>query len=233
MVIDSGMGLQAFADFLQMSAEYVDMIKIGYGTSALYPQKLLKQKIDLAKSYDICVFPGGTFLELAVKHNAVSSFFDHISRVGFSGIEVSDGTISMDRRTRDALIERGKSEGLTVFSEYGKKSAGSTIDNDDLIRTLEEDIKHGASLVIVEGRESGLDVGIYDSSGRCKDEMLNALLQRMEYPSQLMWEAPLKTQQVHLLKALGSDINFGNISPHDVYSLEALRRGLRSDTMKC
>ncbi len=46
----------------------------------------------------------------------------------------------------------------------------------------------------------------------------------------MMWEAPLKHQQVHLLRKFGSDVHLGNISPNDTLSLETLRRGLRSDT---
>lgn len=45
-----------------------------------------------------------------------------------------------------------------------------------------------------------------------------------------MWEAPLKSQQVQLMGLLGADINIGNVAVGDVMSLEALRRGLRSDT---
>src|SRR5690348_9006402 len=62
MVIDKGLGLHGFADLLQTAGDYIDMIKIGFGTSPLYSQKLLRHKIELAKTHDICIYPGGTFL---------------------------------------------------------------------------------------------------------------------------------------------------------------------------
>ncbi|MNH44451.1 Phosphosulfolactate synthase [compost metagenome] len=45
-----------------------------------------------------------------------------------------------------------------------------------------------------------------------------------------MWEAPLKQQQVYLLQQFGPNVHLGNIAPSDALSLEAMRRGLRSDT---
>ncbi|MEW6229980.1 MAG: phosphosulfolactate synthase, partial [Bacillota bacterium] len=43
-------------------------------------------------------------------------------------------------------------------------------------------------------------------------------------------EAPMASQQRDLLLRFGPFVNLGNIQPHDVVSLEAMRRGLRSDT---
>jgi len=45
-----------------------------------------------------------------------------------------------------------------------------------------------------------------------------------------LWEAPRKEQQVALLHAFGPQVNLGNIPAQDVLALEAMRRGLRSDT---
>ena len=50
-------------------------------------------------------------------------------------------------------------------------------------------------------------------------------------PERLIFEAPLKAQQVWLLE-FGSECNLGNIAPDDVLSLETLRLGLRSDTVE-
>ncbi len=230
MVIDKGMGIRAFEDFLSISAPYVDMIKLGFGTSPLYPISLLQRKIELAKDYQVIIYPGGTFLEVAVQHGEIDAFFDMITMLGFTGIEVSDGTIQLDRMQRNQLIERGRAMGLTVLTEYGKKLFGSKIDIEGLLSTIHQDVEFGAELVIVEGRDSGKGVGLYDEHGECEKEILDEIRQRLRKPDMLMWEAPLKNQQVQLLKTLGLQVNFGNIAPEEVYSLECLRRGLRSDT---
>lgn len=230
MVIDKGMGMRSFEDLLQTSAEYIDMIKIGFGTSVLYPRQVLLKKIELAKENGIHILPGGTFLEAAVQQNVVEDYLDSIQCLGFNTIEVSDGTIELSRSLRDQLIRSCLDLGLIVITEYGKKSMGSKIEIADFIQTVQRDTQLGASLVTMEGRESGIGVGIYDHQGGCKDEDIIALCEGVQHPEVIMWEAPLKSQQVHLIQMLGAQINLGNIAPEDILSLEALRRGLRSDT---
>src|SRR5690554_972965 len=139
MVIDKGLGLQAFEDFLAISSPYVDMVKLGFGTSPLYPLSLLQQKIDIAKSYQVIIYPGGTFLEVAVQHDEIDAYFEMIGTLGFTGIEVSDGTIEMSRELRNQLIERGRMMGLTVLSEYGKKLLGSQIEIEPFLSTIHQD----------------------------------------------------------------------------------------------
>jgi phosphosulfolactate synthase len=46
----------------------------------------------------------------------------------------------------------------------------------------------------------------------------------------LIWEAPLKSQQVWFIKSFGPNINLGNIEPDEVIPLETLRSGLCGDT---
>lgn len=231
MTIDKGLGLNAFEDLLHTSGAHIDMIKIGFGTSPLYPLPLLKSKIDMAKAYDICIYPGGTFLEVAVSQNATASFFEMMRFLGFTGLEVSDGSIEMERKLRNELIARGLEEGLQVVTEYGKKGWGCGIELNELIETVLLDVQMGAELVTIEARESGMGVGIFDEQGNCRDDELEAVLASIPGQQILLWEAPLKSQQVHLLQMQGPDIHLGNIAPHEVISLEALRRGLRSDTL--
>lgn len=231
MIIDKGLGMCAYRDLLETAADHVDMIKIGFGTSPLYPVNLLKQKIELAKQLGIVIYPGGTFLELAVVQNCVDEFLDTISSLGFTGLEVSDGTIDIDRQNRSTLIRRGLAEGLCVYTEYGKKCWGSNIEVEALLHTIEEDMHAGAELVTIEARESGTGVGIFDSNGKCKEEDLQEILNRLSNRDNLLWEAPLKDQQVRLIKELGPSVNLGNIPPQEIISLEAMRRGLRSDTL--
>lgn len=230
MVIDKGIGLRAMDDVLESSAPYIDMIKLGFGTSPLYPIGLLRRKIDMIRTHGVIVYPGGTLLEAACCRNEVDAFFDMVGSLGFTAIEVSDGTICMSRKQRDSLIGQGLRNGFKVYTEYGKKIWGSSIEIEELAATVERDIEAGAELVIVEGRESGKGVGLYDEQGRCRGDMLEAVLTRLPNPDLLMWEAPLKHQQIELLKTAGSRVNLGNIDMSDIYALECLRRGLRSDT---
>ncbi|MFC4599206.1 phosphosulfolactate synthase [Cohnella hongkongensis] len=232
MVLDKGLGLNAFEDLLSLSGDYIDIVKFGFGTSPLYPLPILKRKIDMAAQYGISVIPGGTLLEAAVKLDVVPGFFRQVLAMRFTGIEVSDGTIDLERGLRSDLIREAKSLGLQVFTEYGKKQSGSRIDCDDLAATAEQDFECGADLVTVEARESGIGVGLFDENGACREEDLARIRQAMPNQDRILWEAPLKEQQVALLKAIGPGVNLGNVPIQDVLALETMRRGLRSDTFE-
>jgi phosphosulfolactate synthase len=48
----------------------------------------------------------------------------------------------------------------------------------------------------------------------------------------LIFEAPTKELQTWFVKRLGASVNLGNVHARDILSLETLRLGLRSDTMR-
>jgi phosphosulfolactate synthase len=230
MVIDKGLGTRHFVDLLETSSPYIDILKIGFGTSSLYPESILKSKIKMAKEAGIFIMPGGTFFEVAVSQNQFSSYLETVKSFGYNAIEISDGTIDIPLCERGEYIRRARAAGLTVFTEYGKKCWGSEISIQSLMDTIHQDLSNGANLVTVEGRESGKGVGIFDAEGRCSLDLVEQVSDQLPNPYVLLWEAPHKDQQVALLKQLGPYVNLGNISPQDLYSLETLRRGLRSDT---
>jgi phosphosulfolactate synthase len=162
----------------------------------------------------------------------VPAFFRQVLALGFDGIEVSDGTIHLSRSRRDELIRDARALGLRVFTEYGKKAFGSRIDALEFVKTAESDIRAGAELVTVEARESGVGVGLFDERGSCRETDLREVLNVVPYPERILWEAPQKEQQVSLIKAIGPEVNLGNIPVGDVLALETMRRGLRSDTFE-
>lgn len=230
MVIDKGMGLRAFSDFAESAGRYTDIVKLAFGTAVLYDTELLRQKLRLAETCGMLTMPGGTLLEAAVQQGEVVSFMDSVCELGFTAVEVSDGTIAMSRLRRTSLIKEAASRGLYVVTEYGKKAAGSVIDAEELAFTAECDLEAGAELITVEARESGINVGVFDEHGRCRENLLQDVVGKVGDSRKLMWEAPRKEQQAELLNLFGAGVHLGNIAPADAIALEAMRRGLRSDT---
>jgi phosphosulfolactate synthase len=133
---------------------------------------------------------------------------------------------------RRVAIKKAKDAGLKVLSEIGKKDPKETLKANHLYELLQDDLESGADYVIVEGRESGKGVGIYDSDGAIKEDDLNILIQNQNVLGKLIWEAPIKAQQVAFIRYFGSNVNLGNIPVDDIIALEALRTGLRGDTLK-
>ncbi|MEO2169394.1 MAG: phosphosulfolactate synthase, partial [bacterium] len=87
----------------------------------------------------------------------------------------------------------------------------------------------GVWKVICEARESGT-VGLYFGSGEARSGLIDEICTKIDQ-ADLIFETPLKTQQVYMVKKLGSEVNLGNIATTEVIPLETLRLGLRGDTM--
>ncbi|HHU75624.1 MAG TPA: phosphosulfolactate synthase [Firmicutes bacterium] len=232
MIIDMGMGPGETRDLLEMGAGYIDFWKLGFGTSALYDQAFLKQKIGIINSSGIRIYPGGTFAEIALTQGKFTSFLVRARELGFTTIEISDGTIFLPPRERSRAIQTAIRMGFLVLAEVGKKETGETFRPRSMAEQIGRDLEDGAFKVILEARESGKNVTIFTEKGEIKKEQLAELIAQAPSPEQIIWEAPLKTQQIQFITAFGSNVNLGNIRGRDVLALESLRRGLRSDTFR-
>lgn len=232
MVIDKGVDLDTTEQWLSLNADHVDFVKLGFGTAPLYPTEQLVKKITLAKSFGVDIYPGGTLLEVAVYQGQIDPFLDLVHELGFTYVEVSSGTIEIPSELRREIIAKAHTLGLGVLTEVGKKDNHAPFDPKEIARQIDDDLATGAYQVIVEARESGRNIGIYDATGGVRRDILQAILDNVGHPESIMWETPIVSQQQKLLATLGPNVNLGNIQPGDVLALEATRIGMRSDTFK-
>jgi phosphosulfolactate synthase len=231
MIIDKGLSLAETDSLLKMSAAFIDFIKLTFGTAALYRSDTLLQKLELAVRNGVAVYTGGTFFEIAYWQNKTELFFSKLRELGFKWVEISDGTIDLALTERCKTIDLAFRAGLNVITEVGKKNPDLQPDEESLIEMINNDLKLGVSKVVIEARESGQGIGIFDNQGGIIEEKLNRLRQSAP-KDKLLWEAPLKKQQVRLINQFGPNVNLGNIPPQEALALEALRLGFRSDTWK-
>jgi phosphosulfolactate synthase len=217
---------------MDTAADQIDFLKLSFGTSAFYTEKILREKIELVRAADVHIYPGGTFLEVTVWQERFGEYLKRAKELGFNAIEVSDGTLEMNDRVRGDCIKRALDSGFVVLTEVGKKSPDEKVAVAEMHRLIAHDIELGASLVIVEAREGGKGVGVFDASGSVDNTEVDAIFNGVTNPDQLMWEAPIKHQQQYMILRFGNNVNLGNIPTTDVLALEALRQGLRGDTLK-
>ena len=119
-----------------------------------------------------------------------------------------------------------------MLSEVGKKNPelDKELSIDERIEYMQEELDAGSSLVIVEAREGGKNIGIFDKAGNAKEDEIDMILDKID-ADKILWEAPNKDQQVFFILKLGNTVNLGNVSSDDITSLETLRQGLRGDTV--
>lgn len=232
MVIDKGMGMHQMEDLIQSAGEFIDIVKLTFGTSAFYKEEFLSSKNTLITSHHIDVMPGGTFCEVAVWQKRVDEYLKKAKILGFSAVEVSDGTISIDFSKRKEVIQKALDMGFRVVTEVGKKDPAEVLPISLIHELIQKDINNGAFKVIIEAREAGKGVGIFDQDGKVKNDEIENIVAGVTDLNCLMWEAPLKNQQQELIMRWGPNVNLGNIPPEEILALEALRQGVRGDTLK-
>ena len=232
MVLDKGLGLETAESLMNISGDYVDYLKFGWGTSIVHEQNIIKDKVAMYKSHNITPYTGGTLFELAYMNDKLEEFFQEAHDLGFEAIEVSDGSTTISHDKKLECIESAKKDGFEVLSEVGKKDPGldKELSLDERIEYMQNELEAGSSLIIVEAREGGKNIGIYDKAGNAKEDEIDYILDNFD-GNKILWEAPNKDQQVFFILKLGNDVNLGNVSTDDITSLETLRRGLRGDTV--
>ncbi|MGH7359859.1 MAG: phosphosulfolactate synthase, partial [Candidatus Rokuibacteriota bacterium] len=194
MVIDKGLGLNAIDDLMQIAAPVIDVLKLTFGTSAFFGHDVLKEKVRTVTAHGVHCMPGGTLQEVAVWQGAFDGYLERARELGFDAIEISDGTIEMDARTRADAIAKAAKAGFRVLSEVGKKDPADAQPMSALAEIVNADLEGGASIVIMEAREAGKGVGIYDASGLPKEAEIEAFLAGVRDPERILWEAPLGPQ---------------------------------------
>lgn len=225
MVMDKGLSLTEAANFIEANSEYVDLVKLGFGTSMVSPN--LAEKIKLYKDAGIRVYFGGTLFEAFIVRNQYDDYLKVIEKYGLEHVEVSDGSIEMPHDIKLEYINK-LSKHATVLSEVGSKDVEKIIPPYQWIELMKAELKAGAWKVIAEAREAG-NVGVYRSSGEVREGLVQEILTKID-GEKIIWEAPQKAQQTYFIKLVDANVNLGNIAPNDVIPLETLRIGLRSDT---
>lgn len=226
MVMDKGLSVREAEDFVSVAGEYVDILKLGFGSAYVTPN--LKEKLAVYRKAKIPVYLGGTLLECFIIRDQFNEYIKLIDEFEITLAEVSDGSIEMSHDIKCNYI-RQLSKHCTVLSEVGSKDAEKIIPPYKWIQLMKEELDAGAWKVIAEAREGG-NVGIYRGTGEVRSGLVEEILTQIK-GDDILWEAPNKTQQVWFIKLLGANVNLGNIAPHEVLPLETLRLGLRGDTL--
>jgi phosphosulfolactate synthase len=225
MIMDKGLSVRQADDLVSTAADYVDFVKLGFGTGLI--TNGLPAKIKLYKKAGIKVYLGGTLFEAFAIRGRFADYRKLVAKLKLDTVEVSDGSMLMDHKTKCRYIKE-LSKDHTVLSEVGSKESRIKIPADQWVEMMQSELKAGAVKVIGEARESGC-VGIFSQSGKAQTNLIHEILNHVDI-HKIIWEAPLKAQQTWFIKEFGPNVNLGNIPPAEALPLETLRLGLRVDT---
>jgi len=225
MVMDKGLSIREAEDFMSVGSEYTDLVKLGFGTSVITPG--FEKKIRIYKKAGVIPYFGGTLFEAFIIRNMFGEYVEFLDKHEIELVEVSDGSFDIDHSKKleyiRALAKRGK-----VISEVGSKKKEVIYTPDQWVAMMKTELEEGSMKVIAEARESGT-TGIYNEDGSINNKIISAISEHVKLEN-VIWEAPLKSQQAWFIKHFGANVNLGNIAPNEIIPLETLRLGLRGDT---
>jgi phosphosulfolactate synthase len=224
-VIDKGLGPRGWEDVLETSGDFIDIVKLGWGTA--YVTQNLRAKLDVLRGKPVVI--GGTFFEAVIAQDKVDDYKRWLQDLGLTHVEISDGVIELPRERKLELIA-DLARDFTVLSEVGSKDAEVVFAPYEWVGWIKEELDAGAWKVITEGREGGT-AGIYRPTGEMRTGLVDEIVHEIDVDL-LLFEAPTKAAQAWFIKEFGPGVNLGNIPPDEVIPLETLRRGLRGDTLK-
>jgi len=225
MIMDKGLSLREAEDFMSVGSEYTDMVKLGFGTSLITPE--FDKKLSIYKSSGVVPYFGGTLFEAFIIRNMFKEFVEFLDKHEVELVEVSDGSYDIDHNRKLEYISKLAERG-TVISEVGSKKKDKIYSPDEWVAMMKTELAAGSVKVIAEARESGT-TGIYNEDGSINNNIINAIAEHVKLEN-VIWEAPLKSQQAWFIKHFGANVNLGNIAPVEIIPLESLRLGLRGDT---
>lgn len=225
MVMDKGLSVREAEDLMSVGSDYIDFLKLGFGTSVLTPA--VHEKINVYESAGVRTYLGGTLFEAFAIRNMFDTYVELVDKLGLNTVEVSDGSYEMDREVKQEYIRR-LSEKYYVLSEVGSKKKDVIYTPEEWVKMMVSELEAGSDIVIAEARESGT-TGIYNEDGSVNTMLIDRLSEEVGFDS-VLWEAPQKSQQAWFINHFGANVNLGNISPPEIIALESLRNGLRGDT---
>jgi phosphosulfolactate synthase len=226
-VIDKGMNLRDIEGLFDTAGDYVDVVKLGWGTS--YVTRNLEKKIALYRSFETPVVCGGTLFEAVIGRDKLDEYRAWLEHNRFSHVEVSDGTIDLPRERKLELIEE-LAKDFVVMSEVGSKDSDVVYAPYQWVEWMREELDAGAWKVITEARETGT-AGVFRPTGEIRTGLIDEIVHGIEV-GDIIFEAPTKASQAWFVRRFGPEVNLGNIPPEEVIPLETLRLGLRADTLK-
>ncbi len=225
MVMDKGLSIREAEDFMSVGSEYTDFVKLGFGTSVLTPG--FEKKIKIYKKAGTIPYFGGTLFEAFIIRDMFEEYMSFVQKNEIDLVEISDGSYDFEHSRKLDYINR-MAKKFAVISEVGSKKKDVVYSPDEWVEMMKSELDAGSVKVIAEARESGT-TGIYNDDGSINHSIICSIADNVKLEN-VIWEAPLKSQQAWFIKHFGANVNLGNIAPNEIIPLESLRCGLRGDT---
>lgn len=229
---DPGYDPVTLESHLEQSSHLISVLKISMACWQVANEASTRRKVQAARKLNVPVCTGGGPFEVAATFGTLPEFLDLCADIGVTRIEAGEGFTDQTLDPRE-IIGMAEERGLDVQFEVGKKHGGTF--TDDIVGELIDQGKRwldaGAKKIVVEGRESALNVGLFDMNGRLNTVFAERFVSAYGI-DQAIFEAPNKPSQFALLDYFGQAVQLSNVRIEELLRVEIYRRGLHSDAFQ-
>jgi phosphosulfolactate synthase len=226
---DPGYDPATLEGHLEQSAHLMSILKLSMACWMIAEEGATRRKIAAAAGHGVPVVTGGGPFEIAVARGELAAYLDLCAEFGVARVECGEGFTELPVNA-EAVVGMAHARGLGVQFELGKKHGGrftrATVGS--LIGCGRAWLDAGALQVVIEARESGRDVGLFDMEGRLDVAAAERFVEAFG-PDAVVFEAPTKASQFALLDHFGSGVLLSNVRLEELLRVEIYRRGLHSD----
>jgi phosphosulfolactate synthase len=217
---------------LEQSAHLYSLLKVSMACWMIAREDCTRRKIAAARRANVPVVMGGGPFEIAVAQNELPSYLDLCASVGATRIECGEGFTQLSI-IPEQVVKMAAERGLEVQFELGKKHQG-TFEKETmrvLISQGSQWLDAGAVQLVIEARESGKNIGLFDEGGALNVCYADQFVEAFGLAT-VMFEAPNKLSQFALLDHFGPYVHLSNVRLEEVLRVEIYRRGLHSDAFR-
>jgi phosphosulfolactate synthase len=226
---DPGYDPVTLESHLEQSGHLMSILKISMACWLIAAEASTRRKFASARRYGVPTVTGGGPFEVAVAQDELDAYLDLCADFGVTRIEAGEGFTDLALPPED-VVRLARERGLDVQFELGKKHGGAfTADTvESLIVRGRRWLDAGAKQLVVEGRESAREVGLFDAAGALNRRLADRLAEAFGLRTAI-FEAPNKPSQFALLDHFGPEVHLCNVRLEELLRVEIYRRGLHSD----
>jgi len=229
---DPGYDPLTLESHLEQSAHLIAVLKISMACWQVASEVSTRKKVDAANRLDIPTCTGGGPFEVAVYFDKLPKYLDLCADIGFSRIEAGEGFTDLSMKPSE-VVKMASQRGLEVQFEVGKKHEG-TFSSDVIGELIDQGkgwLDAGARNIIVEARESAVDIGVFGSKGEFDAKAADRFTEAFGLDV-AVFEAPTKASQFAMLNHFGPNVHLSNVRIEELLRVEIYRRGLHSDAFQ-
>jgi phosphosulfolactate synthase len=226
---DPGYDLTTLSGHLDQSHHLMAMLKISMACWIVGDESVSRGKVQAAHAHGVPTVSGGGPFEIAAARGRLPDYLDLCADMGFDRIEAGCG-FTQTHLDPVAVVAMAHARGLDVQFELGDKHNGA-FSRQDVAQLVDDGrrwLDAGALELVIEARESGCDVGLFDAEGRFDGALADEFVGAFGLDP-IVFEAPNKPSQFALMDHFGPHVRLCNVRLEEVLRVEIYRRGLHSD----